>query len=306
MEPFPGSVIVLDHRQANPADGLLPRPAVFSSTGWNDLHLELYQQPKFSTPEHQHTLHAIALGLPTPAGCAPGGGYRWLDGQRHWEDRPVGSIAIIPTGVAHRCSWDNAAQFMVLALEPNLLKQVGQDWVNPDRIELVPTGMDDGDDFIHAIFSTLKAEVEAGDRGNRGGPLLVDSLKTALAIHLLRHYCVTQPRLTDRLGGLSNATQRQVKDYIDAHLDQNLTLVTLAQIACMSPAHFGRLFKRREGLTPHQYILQRRIERTQELLRHSPLSIATIAHRVGFCDQSHLTRCFKRLTGITPIQFRQS
>ncbi|WP_348270244.1 hypothetical protein [Leptolyngbya sp. GB2-A2] len=73
------SVSVLDHRQPNPAAELLPRPAVLTSSGWNGLHLELYQQPRFSTAKHQHTTHPIALGFPDSSGQMPKG-YRWLDG----------------------------------------------------------------------------------------------------------------------------------------------------------------------------------------------------------------------------------
>ncbi|MBD2259367.1 hypothetical protein [Pseudanabaena sp. FACHB-2040] len=175
---------------------LLPKPAVFSSTGWRNIHLELYQQPKFSTAEHQHCLHAIAIGLPDSSGlCATGD--RWLDSKRGLERRQAGDLAIIAAGVSHRCSWNSAAQFMVLALEPELLKQVGQDWVNPDRIELIPRSMTAQDPLIQTIISTLKAEVETG---GLGGQLLVDSLTTALVIHLLRHYCATRPKLSNYVG----------------------------------------------------------------------------------------------------------
>lgn len=301
MESTSASVTVLDHRQKNPAADLLPQPAVFASTGWPDLHLELYQQPKFATAEHQHTLHAIALGLPSSSGqCAAGD--RWLDGQHCQENRPVGGIAILPAGISHRCSWEQAAQFMVLALEQDLLKQVGQDWVNPDHIELIPRFMNDSDEFLHGLFITLKAEAECGGLGSS---LLVDSLKTALAIHLLRHYCTTQPRLSSYRGGLSETKRIQIKAYIDEHLHQDLKLVELAAIAQISPAYFARLFKQSVGMPPHQYILQRRIEQAQYLLRHSQLSLAAIAVSVGFCDQSHLTRRFKQIVGITPTQFRQ-
>ncbi|MBE9109048.1 helix-turn-helix transcriptional regulator [Nodosilinea sp. LEGE 07298] len=294
------SITVLNHREANPAEGLLPRPAVLSSAGWDDIHLELYQQPKFATAEHQHTLHAIAIGLPNAA--ANPTGYRWLDSQRHREERPQDGLAIIPAGVSHRCSWDSDAQFMVLALEPALLQQVGQDWVNPDRIQLLPQFMDTADSFIQSLVLALKAEVVSGGLGSS---LLVDNLKTALVIHLLRDYCETQPRLSSIASGLSKAKRNQVKEYVDANLHQDLKLVELAAIAQISPAYFARLFKQSEGISPHQYILQRRVEQAQALLRHSELSLAEIAVRVGFCDQSHLTRCFKRLVGVTPTQFRQ-
>ncbi|WP_407890447.1 helix-turn-helix domain-containing protein [Scytonema sp. NUACC26] len=60
------------------------------------------------------------------------------------------------------------------------------------------------------------------------------------------------------------------------------------------------MFKQRMGITPHQYILHSRIEKAKYLLQHSNLSIANIALRSGFSDRSHLTRCFKRIVGVTP------
>ena len=71
----------------------------------------------------------------------------------------------------------------------------------------------------------------------------------------------------------------------------------------VSPYYFLRLFKQSMGLTPDQYILQRRIEKAKFLLQHSKLGIAEVAIRVGFCDQSHLTQYFKRIVGMTPKQF---
>ncbi len=287
-------VIVVDYRKANATRLLLPNPASLSSSGWSNLQFELFQQPKFEVAEHQHTLHVIAYGL-----SGSSSGERWLDGKLRRETRRQGEIAIIPAGLCHRCNWDASAQFMILAIEAALLKQVGQDWVNPDRIELVPRFMTEQDVLIQGIFAALRDELESGQIG---GHLLIDSLKTTLAIHLLRKYCTTQPKLSSHVGGLSQAKLQQVTMYIHEHLHQEVKLIELAAIAQISPHHFLRLFKRRMGVTPHQYILQCRIEKAKDLLQHSQLSIADIATRVGFCDQSHLTRCFKRMVGVTPRQ----
>ncbi|MBW4579468.1 MAG: AraC family transcriptional regulator [Tildeniella nuda ZEHNDER 1965/U140] len=90
------------------------------------------------------------------------------------------------------------------------------------------------------------------------------------------------------------------------HLHQNLKLSDLSAIAQLSPYHFLRLFKQQMKVTPHQYILRCRVEQAKHLLQHSQLSLAEIAVRVGFCDQSHLTRSFKHIFGVTPNQFLKS
>jgi AraC family transcriptional regulator len=301
----------IDYRQANASDSFVPNPAVLASSDWDNLHVELHQQPKFEIAEHQHTMHVIACGLPdapedcgfaTAFGTAKLNGDRWLDGKRQTERRQLGDIAIIPAGISHRCNWNTTVRFGILAIEPKLLQQVGQDWVNPDRIELVSQFMSERDDLIQGIFSPLQTELEMT---GIGGNLLVDSLKTALAIHLLRKYCTTLPKLSSYANGLSAAQLRLVTDYINAHLDWDLKLTELSTIAQISPYHFLRLFKNSLGVTPHQYILQQRIDRAKYLLKSSSLDISEIALRVGFCDSSHLTRCFKSILGKTPSQWRQ-
>lgn len=303
---------VIDYRKANAAHSLLPKPSILSSYGWSNLHLEVYQQPKFEIAEHQHTMHVIACGLPDLSEASAwdrelASGERWLDGRLERERRRSGDIAIIPAGMSHRCNWNASVQFMVLAIEPALLCQMGEDLVNDvggsslkeTRIELTPRFMNQSDPLIQGIFFSLRAELESG---KIGGDLLIDSLKTTLAIHLLRNYCTIQPRLSNDPGRLSRSTLQHVTEYIHAHLDRDLKLIELSTIAQLSQYHFLRLFKQQMGITPHQYILQRRIEKAKHLLKHSELSIADIAVRTGFCDQSHLTRCFKRIVGVTPKQ----
>ncbi|MUG98056.1 helix-turn-helix domain-containing protein [Scytonema sp. UIC 10036] len=290
-------VALIDYRKVNAANSLLPKPSILSSCGWSHLHLEVYQQPKFEIIEHQHTMHVIAHATVSSGFPASSKGERWLDGKLHHETRHQGDIAILPAGLSHRCNWDSSVEFAILALEPALLQQVGQDIVNGDRIELIPEFMNRQDALLQGIFLTLREEVEVG---KIGGDLLVDSLKTTLAIHLLRKYCTTQPKLSSHSDGLSQLTLQKVREYIHEHLDGNLKLVELSAIAQISPYHFLRLFKQQVGITPHQYILQSRIEKAKYLLQHSNLSIANIALRTGFSDQSHLTRCFKRMVGVTP------
>ncbi len=86
-----------------------------------------------------------------------------------------------------------------------------------------------------------------------------------------------------------------------------MTPVTLAAIAHISPSYFSALFKQSTGLTPHQYVIQRRIDRAKQLLLQG-MSVAEVALNLGFSRQSHLSRHFKRLVGVTSKEFwkRQS
>lgn len=287
-------VKLLDYRQAKASNDFVPQPATLSSRGWDSIHFELHRQPKFECRTHQHTMHVIAYGFSNSPG------ERWLDGKVQTERRNQGDIAIIPAGIVHRCNWNTSAEFGILAVEPLVLKSVSQDLVNSDRIELLPKFMNKQDELITGIFSTLKDELESNKIGS---DLLIDSLKTTLAIHLLRKYCATKPKLSSYGDGLSKPKLRQVTEYINEHLDRDLKIIELAAIAQISPYHFIRLFRKTTGKTPHKYILQQRIEKAKYLLQHGKISISETAAMVGFCDQSHLTKYFKHSTGMTPRQY---
>jgi AraC family transcriptional regulator len=87
-------------------------------------------------------------------------------------------------------------------------------------------------------------------------------------------------------------------------LDGRLSLGDLAAVACLSPYHLSRSFKRVLGGGLQRYVMQRRLERAKTLMRRTNRPIAWIAQEAGFADQSHLTAVIRRETGVTPGQFR--
>jgi AraC-like DNA-binding protein len=107
-------------------------------------------------------------------------------------------------------------------------------------------------------------------------------------------------------GGLSPAAMRRVHEYVEAHLNNRIELVELSAIAGLSVFHFAREFKQSAGVTPHYYLMRRRVERAKELLASTDLSLSEIAFATGFSDQSHFTRHFRQMIGMTPGQFRRS
>ena len=105
-------------------------------------------------------------------------------------------------------------------------------------------------------------------------------------------------------GGLSPAAMRRVREYVDAHLGGSMDLATLAGVAGSSGPPFRARIKHSAGVTPHHYLTQKRVERAQDMLAHTDLSMAQITYVVGFSDQSHLARHFRQMLGVTPGQFR--
>lgn len=112
------------------------------------------------------------------------------------------------------------------------------------------------------------------------------------------------PTIEANCKGLTHTRLQQVLDYIQTHLDRELSLTELAEVINVSSNYFASLFKQTMGISPHQYVIKQRVERAKVMLKKTDFAIADIALQVGFSSQSHLTQQFKRITGMTPKQIR--
>lgn len=273
----------------------LPLPTRQSST-WHSIGFGHHQHSAaFETPEHCFSQHFLTIHLNQKAVEKQ----RRLGGQVQRDRFRHGDICITPAKAPVSVQLHDASEIVCLYLEPALLSQMAADVVQGDRLEVVPQ-FKLNDPLIYQLAMALKANIATKGVWDR---LYAESMATALSAHLLQNYSVQQAK-PQPSSGLSPKQLRQVTDYIAAHSAQNISLTTLAQTAQMSPYHFSRLFKRATGFTPHQYLLRQRTARAKRLLKTSSLSVAAIAAQVGFADQSHLARHFKRHMGVSPSQFR--
>jgi AraC family transcriptional regulator len=119
----------------------------------------------------------------------------------------------------------------------------------------------------------------------------------------LHNYSSRKHILRDYADGLPKYKLRRAIEYINEHLAENITLNAIASELGMSQYYFASLFKRSLGITVYQYVIQCRIERAKQLLKQKKIAIADIGTQVGFVDQSHFTRYFKRIVGVTPKGF---
>jgi AraC-like DNA-binding protein len=106
--------------------------------------------------------------------------------------------------------------------------------------------------------------------------------------------------------GLPSARLKRVLEYIEAHLGENISLTELARHSSLSVYYFATQFRKSTGLSPHQFILQRRVHRARELLRTTSLTVLDVSLDLGFQHQNNFTRAFRRVTGMTPTRFRLS
>jgi AraC family transcriptional regulator len=155
--------------------------------------------------------------------------------------------------------------------------------------------------FIQPSLHAIAREIVSGTADG----LFVETIGKAIQIELMRHFGGKALELP-RTHGMSRERLRRIVDYIESHLGEVLTLDTLAGIACLSPHHLSRSFRRATGVGLHRYVVQRRIERAKHLVLESELSMAEIAWMVGFGSQAAFTRRFHQEVGQSPARLRRA
>jgi AraC family transcriptional regulator len=209
-----------------------------------------------------------------------------------------GEISFTPGGVSTRTILP-AARLVQALQSPATYDTIISEMVRGGTVDF-ETRYPIEDPLVSQIVSTLVRETET----NFLDHVLVDALNTALAVRMVRHFVDPAKFAPTPSNGLSRERLQRVRDYIEAHLDDRLTLADLAGVACLSPYHFSRSFKQAVGVGPQRYVMERRIARAKVLMRRTRQPLASIALEVGFADQSHLTAIFRREIGVTPGRFR--
>ena len=268
-------------------------------TGWNDFFLAYYQEhPGCESPQSSFRQHALEIIEPGFVSSHE----RYLAEQHLAYTLQGGEASFCPANTNHWTKWDEPLSFTVITFELDLFTRVSLQMYNCDRLELTPQWQV-FDPTIQGIVKALKADLAANCPA---GKLYGESFGASLAVHLVKHFSVIPLISNYRSAAFSNKKQQEVLDFIEAYLDTDICLEDLAKIVGISKYYFCRLFKKAIGLPPHQYIVRRRIERAKKLLKYSDLTTVEIALECGFAHQSHLSRHFKRIVGVSPRQFRDS
>jgi AraC family transcriptional regulator len=278
---------------------VVPKLPILSSKGanWQGIRANYCIQPTHETPEFflgEHTIHIYARKSTTVESQTENG--------RFQEAFLNGHTGISPAHHAQKMHWQGDIEFIHLYLDPMLMQQAVSESERNKSVEVMPQ-LKTSDPLIQSLGIALISELKFNKAGSR---LYAETAGALLSVHLFQQYTAWKQVVKQYTNALSQGKLKQVLDYINTYLEQNLSLIELAALVHISPYHFARLFKQSTGMAPHQYVNKCRIKKAQQLLTRQDLSILEITHQVGFQSQSHFTTLFRRYLGVTPTAYRNS
>jgi AraC family transcriptional regulator len=216
---------------------------------------------------------------------------------------PTGSLWLATADdISCDWAWETTDETIMFQIDPLYFQEIAAEngCPNSERLELKPVVFDRNPQ-LESIARNYHAEMQ---QQGLGGKLYSESLGNIFMLNLLRTYCQERPQPQQVNGGLGEKRLKLVLTYIDAHLAENIGLQDMATVAGLGQHHFSTLFGQSMGRSPYRYVIEQRIERAKRQLRQQDAVIIDIALACGFADQSHLTKHFRKLVGVTPRAFR--
>lgn len=203
-----------------------------------------------------------------------------------------GDVDLLPAGSHDSWQEDGPGTSVIVHFAPALFARTAEAL----GVDAQHAGLPMRHQFRDVRIAHLAWALDADHRaGQPSGRLYTDSLSTALLAHLAAQHRVVQPVTR----GLPRARLQRLTDYIEAHLDQDLSLARLADVANLSASHLKAQFKHAMGLPVHAYVIRRRVERARALLARGELPASQVALEAGFAHQSHMVRSLRRVLGET-------
>lgn len=265
---------------------------------WDNILVEQFQHPPGEEKSYFNDEHAVCLSLaPRPVRLLQIKG-----GKTYMGLQSRGDVSLTPAKIPSYFRWESNDNCLQIRIASQFIQNIARDTISTDSDQLeLRLEFQTRDPQLEAIGMMLLAELK---QEGIGGGLYIESLSNVLAVHLIRQYAASKSQLIVYESSLSERQVLQVVEYIDAHLNQDVKLTDLAALLNISESHLSHRFKRAIGMTPHQYLLQQRIERAKQLLKQGDRSIMDIALLCGFNSHSHLSKQFRQLTSMTPKAYR--
>jgi AraC family transcriptional regulator len=256
------------------------------------------KQPRSTWQEHVHDCVQVTVGLEPAHMHAE---WRATGKLRQSKEFIGNAVSLIPARVPHKTLWQRRAALIHIYIHEDFLLRLASDVLHQDSLELQTTYLV-RDLLIEELARSLYRESEGGQLN----PSVAKAAVTTLSVRLLRAYSIRKGEAAYAAGGLGPTRERRVREYIEADLERDLSIQSLADVVGLSPQHFAVLFRESTGFTPHQYVNHRRIACAQELLKKAGVPLIDISMQCGFSSQSQFITTFRKLVGMTPGRFRSS
>ncbi len=228
----------------------------------------------------------------------------WEDGRPH-PKRIIGAdhSLIADLNRAQACSTDEGHRTVYFYMPRMAFDEIADD-LEAHRMEELRyrTGEPIEDAIISSLAKCLLSTFERPEQANR---MFVDHVTFALGAHVAQAYGGLRPGSRPQKGGLAGWQEKRAKEALSASLRGEETLRDVAKQCGLSVSHFSRAFKDTTGAAPHQWLMHRRVDVAKSLLKAGRLSLSDIASECGFANQSHFTRVFSRIAGLSPGAWRR-
>ncbi|WP_415911366.1 helix-turn-helix transcriptional regulator [Neptuniibacter sp. QD37_11] len=290
----------IDHKSGQPSDcgDVLDIQLSSKDLNWKGVVLEKGTSPHFYPTEVSTPYFYFALALEEDLHWEA----EMPEGMSHLVTVP-GDVWINPPNTPFTHKIDDPCYFVILAIEQDTLLKHCPLHVAGKSIGFLKN-YNVHDNVLKGMIELFLMEVENG--GKNGKEYLV-SLISMLSVHYLNNYSDFADSEQDRALN-SKFCDREleiVNQFIDKHLDRQITVDDLAEEVGCSKFYFLREFKKMVGETPYQHLLNRRLDRAKTMLLSGHANIMSLALDLGFNDQSHFTRAFKKRFGTTPGKYRE-
>ena len=215
-----------------------------------------------------------------------------------------GNFSLLSRSAESQWNWTARVEVSHLYLSNALMSRVASDVEGRDVSEVHLHDVLRGSDPVvtHIADEITREAMEQA----AGGPLYVEALAVQLAIHLLRRYASCVFKEPDDAPRLSPSELAQLEEFIDAHLDDAITLEDMAGLLGMGVWTFNRHLRHTLDRSGYAFVVEKRIKRAKQLLRSGDLALKEVAAACGFSDQAHMTRMFRAKLGVTPGQYRKA
>jgi AraC family transcriptional regulator len=266
----------------------------------NGIHL--YRKQVVSDQVSEVVLPANDRGFLIGVSMAPGHRRNIYRGRnRNDYSFSPGSLYLRNFGEDYHAEIDGSFDFMLFEVSHMQLRRAAEE----TRSRLFDGLLEKAAHDDPVLSNLVRALAPSLDRPEEAHGLFLDQVSMAIATHLVHRYggggvaAAGRPLLSHRL-------ERRAKEFLDAHLDQDISVGDVAESCAMSRSYFIRAFRETTGMTPYRWLLERRVERARKMVEETDVPLAEIASACGFSDQSHLSRHFMQIIGQPPGRLRRT